>query len=83
MKRRVHPMTWLVGWLAVALVATLFTLVWVVSKRDVAEVQLDRAHLAGMELGQMMCLGFRSEMERGQAVQPAALPQPRRGGGLL
>ena len=54
MKRRVHPMTWLVGWLAVALVATLFTLVWVVSKRDVAEVQLDRAHLAGMELGQTM-----------------------------
>lgn len=83
MKRRVHPMTWLVGWLAVALVATLFTLVWVVSKRDVAEVQLDRAHLAGMELGQTMCLGFRSEMERGQAVQPAAVPQPRRGGGLL
>ena len=83
MKRRIHPMTWLVGWLAVALVATLFTLVWVVSKRDVAEVQLDRAHLAGMELGQTMCLGFRSEMERGQAVQPAAVPQPRRGGGLL
>ena len=83
MKRRVHPMTWLVGWLAVALVATLFTLVWVVAQRDVAEVQLDRAHLAGMELGQTMCLGFRSEMERGQAVQPAAVPQPRRGGGLL
>ena len=83
MKRRVHPMTWLVGWLAVALVATLFTLVWVVAQRDVAEVQLDRAHLAGMELGQTMCLGFRGEMERGQVVQPAAVPQPRRGGGLL
>ncbi len=81
MKRRVHPMTWLVGWLAVALVAALFTLVWVVSKRDVAEVQLDRAHLAGMELGQTMCLGFRSEMERaaGQSAAPAATQR----GGLL
>lgn len=81
MKRRVHPMTWLVGWLAVALLAALFTLVWVVSKRDVAEVQLDRAHLAGMELGQTMCLGFRSEMERAarQAVAPAATHR----GGLL
>lgn len=81
MKRRVHPMTWLVGWLAVALVATLFTLVWVVSKRDVAEVQLDRAHLAGMELGQTMCLGFRSEMER--ATRPAAAPAATQRGGLL
>ena len=81
MKRRVHPMTWLVGWLAVALVATLFTLVWVVSKRDVAEVQLDRAHLAGMELGQTMCLGFRSEMER--AARPAVTPAVPGRGGLL
>ena len=81
MKRRVHPMTWLVGWLAVALVATLFTLVWVVSQRDVAEVQLDRAHLAGMELGQTMCLGFRSEMER--AARPAAAPAVPGRGGLL
>ena len=72
MKRRVHPMTQLVGWLAVALVAAMFALVWVVSKRDVAEVQLDRAHMAGMELGQTMCLGFRSEMER--AARPAAAP---------
>lgn len=81
MKRRVHPMTWLVGWLAVALVAALFTLVWVVSKRDVAEVQLDRAHLAGMELGQTMCLGFRSEMER--AARPATAPAATQRGGLL
>lgn len=81
MKRRVHPMTWLVGWLAVALVAVLFTLVWVVSKRDVAEVQLDRAHLAGMELGQTMCLGFRSEMER--AARQSAAPAATHRGGLL
>ena len=82
MKRR-NPLTALVLWLGMCCVVLLLALVWVVSQRDVAEVQLDRAHLAGMELGQTMCLGFRSEMERGQVVQPAAVPQPRRGGGLL
>lgn len=80
---RVHPLTALVCWMAVGILVLLFALVWVVSQREVAEVQLDRAHLAGMELGQTMCLGFRSDMERGQAVQPAAVPHPRRGGGLL
>mgnify|MGYP000069471372 FL=1 len=82
-RRRLHPLAALVCWMAVGIVALLFALAWVVSQREVADVQLDRAHLAGMELGQTMCLGFRSEMERGQAVQPAAVPQPRRGGGLL
>lgn len=82
-RRRVHPLAALVCWMAVGILVLLFALVWVVSQRDVADVQLDRAHIAGMELGQTMCLGFRSEMERGQAVQPAAVPQPRRGGGLL
>ena len=53
MKRR-HPLTALVLWLGLCVVVLLFALVWVVSKRDVAEVQLDRAHLAGMELGQTM-----------------------------
>lgn len=78
MKRRVHPMTWLVVWLAIALVAALFALVAVVAQLP-ADQQLDRAHLAGMELGQQMCLGFRSEMER--AARPAAVPvQPQRGG---
>ncbi len=83
MSRRFHPLAALVCWMAVGIVALLFTLVWVVSQHDVAEVQLDRAHWAGMELGQTMCLGFRSELDRGQAVKPAAAPQPRRGGGLL
>lgn len=80
MKRR-HPMTALVLWLGLWVVALLFALVWVVSKRDVAEVQLDRAHWAGMELGQTMCLGFRSELERAarQSGAPAATPR----GGLL
>ena len=82
-RRRFHPLAALVCWMAVGIVALLFTLVWVVSQRDVAEVQLDRAHWAGMELGQTMCQGFRSELDRGQAVKPAAAPQPRRGGGLL
>lgn len=80
MKRR-HPLTALVLWLGLCVVALLFTLVWVVSKRDVAEVQLDRAHLAGMELGQTMCLGFRSEIER--AARPAAAPATPSRGGLL
>lgn len=80
MKRR-HPLTALVLWLGLCVLALLFALVWVVSKRDVAEVQLDRAHLAGMELGQTMCLGFRSEIER--AARPAAAPSAIHRGGLL
>lgn len=82
-RRRVHPLAALVCWMAVGILVLLFALVWVVSQRDVADVQLDRAHMAGMELGQTMCLGFRGELERGRAVQPAALPQSHRGGGLL
>ena len=81
MKRRAHPMTALVLWLGLGVVVLLFALVWVVSERDVAEVQLDRAHLAGMELGQTMCLGFRSEMDR--AARPAAAPAVPGRGGLL
>lgn len=77
MKRR-HPMTWLVVWLAVALLAALLALVAVVAHLP-ADKQLNSAHLAGMELGQQMCLGFRSEMER--IARPAAAPlQPQRGG---
>lgn len=78
MKRR-HPLVPLVIWLGVAVAALLFALVFVVSQRDVADVQLDRAHMAGMELGQQMCLGFRSEMQRAPAAKPAA----RQSGGLL
>ena len=81
MKRRAHPMTALVLWLGLFCLALLFTLAWVVSQRDVADVQLDRAHLAGMELGQTMCLGFRSEMDR--AARPAAAPAVPGRGGLL
>jgi hypothetical protein len=80
-RRRIHPMTALVCWLAVAVVGLLFALVWVVSQRDVADLQLDRAHLAGMELGQRMCEGFRSEMEHG--ARPAAAPAVPGRGGLL
>lgn len=80
MKRR-HPLTALVLWLGMCCLVLLFTLVWVVAQRDVAEVQLDRAHLAGMELGQTMCLGFRSEMER--AARPAAGTAVPGRGGLL
>lgn len=79
MSRRRHPMTSLVVWLGVTVLTLLLTLVWVVARRDVSELQLDRAHLAGMELGQTMCLGFRSEIER-SAVQA---PAQRKSGGLL
>lgn len=78
MKRR-HPMTALVLWLGLCCLVLLLALVWVVGQRDVSDVQLNSAHLAGMELGQQMCLGFRSEMERGP--RPAAVPvRPQRGG---
>lgn len=80
MKRR-HPLTALVLWLGLCCLVLLLALVWVVSQRDVADVQLDRAHLAGMELGQSMCLGFRSEMER--AARPATAPAATQRGGLL
>ena len=80
MKRR-HPLTSLVLWLGLCCLVLLLAFVWVVSQRDVAEVQLDRAHLAGMELGQTMCLGFRSEMER--AARPATAPAATQRGGLL
>lgn len=80
MKRR-HPLTALVLWLGLCVVVLLFALVWVVSERDVAGVQLDRAHLAGMELGQTMCQGFRSEMEHGP--RPAAAQPLQKRGGLL
>ena len=68
MKRR-HPLIPLVVWLGVAVTALLLALAFVISQRDVADVQLERAHLAGMELGQQMCLGFRSEMQRAPAQQ--------------
>ena len=71
-RRRLHPLAALVCWMAVGIVALLFALAWVVSQREVADVQLDRAHLAGMELGQQMCLGLRSELERAPARAPAA-----------
>lgn len=80
MKRRAHPITGLVVWLAVALVAALFALAAVVAQLP-ADQQLDRAHLAGMELGQQMCIGFKSEMERGP--RPAAAQPAPQGGGLL
>ena len=77
-RRRCHPMTALVVWLGVAVLGLLFALVLVVAQLP-TDAQLDRAHLAGMELGQQMCIGFKSEMERGP--RPAAVPvQPQRGG---
>lgn len=80
MKRR-HPLTALVLWLGLCCLALMLALMWVVSQRDVAEVQLDRAHMAGMELGQAMCLGFRSEVDR--AARPTAAPAAPSHGGLL
>lgn len=74
MKRRVHPMTSLVVWLGVTVVALLLALVTVLARLP-SDLQLDSAHLAGMELGQQMCLGFLSEKERAAVRRPS--------GGLL
>ena len=82
-RRRNHPLIPIVVWLGVALACCLFALVLVLIRTAGQDEQLDRAHTAGMELGQQMCFGFRGELERGQAARPAAVPQPRRGGGLL
>ena len=79
MKRRVHPMTWLAVWLGIALLASLLALVGAVAQLP-AERQLDSAHTAGMALGQQMCLGFRSEMERSPRPAAASPLQPQRGG---
>jgi hypothetical protein len=74
MKRRVHPMTALVAWLGVAVVALLLALVAVIARLP-SDQQLDGAHTAGMHLGQQMCLGFLSEKDRAAAR--------RQSGGLL
>lgn len=74
MKRRVHPMTSLVVWLGVTVVALLLALVTVLARLP-SDQQLDGAHTAGMHLGQQMCLGFLSEKDRAAAR--------RQSGGLL
>jgi len=74
MKRRVHPMTSLVVWLGVTVVALLLALVTVLARLP-SDQQLDGAHTAGMQLGQQMCLGFLSEKDRAAAR--------RQSGGLL
>lgn len=78
MKRRVHPMTALAFWLGVSVVALLLALVAALARQP-SDLLLDRAHLAGMELGQQMCLGLRSELERA----PVRAPVARGLGGLL
>jgi len=74
-RRRKHPLIPLVVWLGVALACTMSSLAIVLSQVADQDEQLERAHAAGMELGQQMCLGLRSELER----KPAALAL----GGLL
>lgn len=74
MKRCMYLMTTLVVWLGVTVVALLLAVVTALAKQPTDE-QLDSAHLAGMELGQQMCLGFRSEKDRAAAR--------RHSGGLL
>ena len=70
----------LLVWLSVSLALALAALVIVIVHANAGtDAAFDRAHLAGMELGQQMCLGLRSELERAPAPQPAARPL----GGLL
>lgn len=78
-RKRKHPLIPLVVWLGVALAGAMSALAIVLSQVAGHDEQLDRAHAAGMELGQQMCLGLRSELERQPARKPAALAL----GGLL
>jgi len=70
-RRRNHPLIPIVVWLGVALACCLFALVLVLVRTAGQDEQLDRAHTAGMELGQQMCLGLRSELERAPVRAPA------------
>lgn len=60
-KKRVHPMTQLVIWLGVALIAALLALVHVVGRLPSAQ-ELESSHLAGMRVGYSMCLGFKESV---------------------
>lgn len=78
-RRRNHPLIPIVVWLGVALACCLFALVLVLVRTADQDERLDRAHTAGMELGQQMCLGLRPEIGRA----PVGAPVARGLGGLL
>lgn len=80
MKRHVQPVAWLAVWLAVALTAVTLALAFVLAQEP-SELQLTRAHTAGMALGHQMCIGYRAEMERAPAPMSAPMAHPL--GGLL
>lgn len=66
-KSRVHPMTSLVVWLGVSLVACV--LAHVVGKLP-SDALLDSSHLEGMKAGYSMCMGYQEEQEA-QETKPA------------
>lgn len=73
--KRVHPMTALACWLGIALCATLLAFAWVVASGTTpSHAQLNAAHLAGVELGNNMCVSFRDELGRNQARSAARAP---------
>ncbi len=61
-------------WLLVSLLVAVAALA-VIVLRAPDGAALERVHAAGMELGNQMCMGFHSEMQRA--------PARRQGGGLL
>lgn len=79
LRKRKHPLIPLVVWLGVALACATSALAIALARVASQDEQLDGAHAAGMELGQQMCLGLRSELERKPARKSAAPPL----GGLL
>lgn len=79
LRKRKHPLIPLVVWLGVALACATLALAFVLAQVAGQDKQLESAHAAGMELGQQMCLGLRSELERRPARKPASHPL----GGLL
>lgn len=68
-KSRVHPMTALVVWLGVSLVACVLALAHVVGKLP-SDALLDSYHLEGMKAGYSMCMGYQEEQEA-QETKPA------------
>ncbi len=71
-RKRRHPLTELVMWLGVSVLASLAALVWVVSQLP-ADAQLDNSHMAGMKEGYDMCLAYEENVRERTAAKPVLL----------
>lgn len=71
-KRRNHPMTQLVLWLGLCLVAVLLALVHVVGKLP-SSAQLESTHMEGMQVGYALCLGEGEQKQEQRIVKPVLI----------